>query len=171
MKHRIQNLIKVKTTLLLIFGSFLISCNSDSLEKGSIKQESLENEKGKFFQGLGSIMLDIQARHTKLYYAGSNENWELAAFVLSEMKESFKDITRYHRSHDEVNLNKLTNKIMIPSIDDLNSVIAKGDLDSFNSGFEQLTVSCNKCHSVAKHSFIKIRKPLTGDFLNQEFSK
>ena len=159
------NRIKIISAILILFIFF--GCSNDQIDNN----QSNSNIKNNSAQDLGSIMLDIQSRHTKLYYAGENENWELASFFVQELKESFNNITMYHRSHDEVNINKLTNKIMMPTLEKLESVTEKEDIEKFKASFTDLTTSCNNCHSQSKHAFIKIKTPLNGDFLNQDFGK
>lgn len=146
------------------------SCDNESNDSKSSETSTL-TQNNRFSQDLGSIMLDIQARHAKIYYAGKNENWELAGYLTQELKESFKDITTHHRSHDEVNLNKLTNQMMMPTIEELEISIIGESLVAFNSSYDKLTISCNNCHAKANHSFIKIKKPMDGEFLNQKFIK
>lgn len=171
MKNIFNNPKQIFSITLVLLCVLSISSCSDSKESTTNQDEMSENNKNRFSQDLGSVMLDIQARHSKLYYAGINENWELASFTIQELGESFKSITRHHRSHDEVNINKLTNTLMIPTINELEKIVESKDIDSFSKGFNKLTISCNKCHSESNHDFIKIKTPIDGDFLNQDFSK
>lgn len=159
---------KINVVKLMMIVSALILFSGCAPSDSSPKQN--ENRK-KYSQELGSIMLDIQARHIKLFYAAKNENWELTTFLLQELKESLKGITTYHRSHDNMNLNKLTNQLMIPSIEELEVLNIKEDKNEFLEGYDNLTLSCNNCHIQSKHAFIKIIRPIDGDFLNQDFSK
>ena len=50
----------------------------------------------KYVPGLGEIMGQIAMRHTKLWYAGAAQNWELAAYEIKELEEGFEDAGKFH---------------------------------------------------------------------------
>jgi hypothetical protein len=43
----------------------------------------------------GLIVNGVQPRRTKLWLAGSNENWQFAAYELDELIEAFDDVEQY----------------------------------------------------------------------------
>ena len=50
--------------------------------------------------GLGEIMTLTQMRHLKLWFAGAQKNWDLAAYELDELQEGFDDAIKYFPTHD-----------------------------------------------------------------------
>jgi hypothetical protein len=46
---------------------------------------------GSYVPRLGDIMGMTQLRHLKLSFAGKSRNWDLAAYELDQIKESFQD--------------------------------------------------------------------------------
>src|SRR5436305_11998527 len=49
-----------------------------------------------YVPGLGELMAGQQVRHAKLWFAGENENWRLAAYEVDELKEGFGDVVKLH---------------------------------------------------------------------------
>jgi hypothetical protein len=52
--------------------------------------------------GLGEFMTATQLRHAKLWFAGKQNNWDLAAYEIDEIKEGLEDAARLHPSFDGV---------------------------------------------------------------------
>src|SRR5262249_8005861 len=46
--------------------------------------------------GLGEFMTATQLRHAKLWFAGKQNNWDLAAYEIDEIKEGLEDAARLH---------------------------------------------------------------------------
>jgi hypothetical protein len=44
--------------------------------------------------GLGEFMTATQLRHAKLWFAGKQNNWDLAAYEIDEIKEGLEDAAR-----------------------------------------------------------------------------
>ena len=52
--------------------------------------------------GLGEFMTATQLRHAKLWFAGKNSNWDLAAYEIDEIKEGLEDAQRQFPTHDGI---------------------------------------------------------------------
>ncbi len=114
---------------------------------------------------LGEMMLGIQAHHSKLWSAGQNENWRLAAFESDEIKEAVTDIQTFETERKESKLINMLN----PALDSMNDAIVKKNILLFNKSFELLTNTCNKCHQVNNYDFNVIKIPDSSPFTNQDF--
>ena len=105
------------------------------------------------------MTLLIQPRHIKLYYAGSENNWELAAFELAELSSAFRraaqTIPRYQGNDVNVALQSFIN----PEIQSIDAAIKAGDTKLFVKGYADLTAGCNSCHTYMEHPFLVIKKP------------
>jgi hypothetical protein len=130
--------------------------------------DSLNNKiNSAYTPGLGEFMTSIQLHHAKLWFAGKNENWELADFEIGEIQESLDDIQKYNRDRPEITELPI---IKIP-LDSLKNAIAQKNIDAFKKNFILLTNSCNTCHQATKHAFNVIKIPDTPPVTNQSFDK
>jgi len=126
--------------------------------------------KAPYAPGLGEIMSLQQMRHSKLWFAGSAANWELAAYELDELKEGFDDVLALFPTHDGVPLTPMVKAITAKDVPDLAKAIAARDGAGFASAFDALTAACNGCHQSAKHGFIVIQRPTSLPYTNQLFT-
>lgn len=150
----------------------LASCSSKEDLKKEIDQlnskvESMEKSLEKSYTpGLGMLMNAVQAHHLKLWKAGANSNWELAGFEIHELEERFEDIEKFHSEHEETK--QLS--IIYPSIESIEKAVSNQNRQEFVVSYENLTATCNSCHQVNDHPFIKIKTPFDGSG-NQDFTK
>ena len=126
--------------------------------------------KAPYAPGLGEIMSLQQMRHSKLWFAGSAGNWELAGYELDELKEGFDDVLKLFPTQDGVRLAPLLEDIATGAIPDLGKTIAARDQAKFAAAFDALTAACNGCHQSAKHGFIVIQRPTSLPYSNQSFA-
>ena len=73
--------------------------------------------------------------------------------------------------HDGINLEELAQNTVLPSLHELEEKVKLNDHTSMSQSFDNLTVSCNKCHSASGHSFIRIKVPEGESFPNQDFRR
>lgn len=151
--------------------------DSSEAQRWEAKFAALETDVVKLKQNphrprLGDIMEMTQIRHAKLWFAGENQNWELAAYELHEMKEGFEDLEKHHPTHGKppIPLAQTLQQIMDPQLAQLSKAIQAGDKQQFVQAFDVVTVSCNVCHQTAKVSFNLIKRPTLAPFSNQEFA-
>ena len=155
---------KTFAPLLVLFLVAFAACNPKH-EKSSDKHHHEYLKVDGYSPGLGDFMLKMQIRHSKLWFAGINENWELADFQLHEMEELLEDIQKYKSDKDEV---KLIPMIEAP-LESVDAAVDAKDLEGFKSAYKNLTVTCNNCHVASKHAVNVIKVPETPIFSNQEF--
>jgi hypothetical protein len=70
-----------------------LSCHpsTDQLQTMQSQIDSLEHKLNTAYRsGLGEFMNGIQMHHAKLWFAGTNQNWPLAAFEVNEIKEGLE---------------------------------------------------------------------------------
>ena len=134
------------------------------------RQEARPAKAALYAPGLGEIMSVQQMRHTKLWFAGSAGNWDLAGYELDELKEGFDDVLTYAPTHDGVALTALVKAVTGGPIPELAKAIAAHDSDKFVAGFDALSGGCNSCHQSAKHGFIVIQRPTRQPYTDQDFA-
>lgn len=107
----------------------------------------------------------------KLYFAGSNSNWELADFYLEELEEKIEDLVKHQVVEDEIDISSLAKEIIPPKIEAVEQSLKKQDAKLFQRSFLSLVEGCNACHVRAKHGFVQIQAPASNSYYSQLFKK
>ena len=143
---------------------FMMSCKNSNPPDDSLKQED-KQPAIVYKPGLGEFMTNVQIHHAKLWFAGINENWELADFEIHEINELVEDIRNFNADRPEV---KSIN-IMQASIDSVSAAIQQKKPGSFKTAYTLLTNTCNDCHRNTQHGFNVVKIPDQPPFSNQDF--
>lgn len=151
---------------LLVFGG----CGNETAKIAALerKVDSLQQITAHaYVPGFGEFMSGIQIHHAKLWFAGKNENWELADFEVQEIIEMLEDVKTYQSARPE------SEKIdMIePALDSVTHTIDRKDLAGFELAFRNLTATCNNCHRATDHAFNVVKIPDSPPFDNQVFTR
>ncbi len=115
--------------------------------------------------GLGEFMSSIQVHHSKLWFAGINQNWKLADFEIHEIMEALSNIKRYQTERKESQKIDMLN----PALDSVNTAIQQKNYSAFKSSYINLTNTCNNCHHAVDFEFNIVKIPETPPFNNQSF--
>ncbi len=147
--------------------AMLTACNQKPTTDKSIENltAKVQELKDKYRPGLGEYMVGIQLHHSKLWFAGINNNWKLAEYEIGEIKESFEDIKNVETDRPEVK----TIDMIQPPLDSLAGAITQKNEVAFRQQFELLTATCNKCHRANKFEFNVITIPTEPPVYNQDF--
>jgi hypothetical protein len=116
--------------------------------------------------GIGELMTTIQLHHAKLWFAGKNANWSLAAYNQSLIESAFKKLQRYHPGTPEARDAVMINGPM----DSVATAITHKNSPAFERSFTLLTTTCNNCHAVTNHAFNVITIPHNLPVDNQDFA-
>jgi hypothetical protein len=73
-----------------------------------------EPPKEHYVPGLGEFMAATQVRHAKLWFAGRNNNWALAAWEVDEIREGLEDAAKLHATHDGIPVADMIKTIIEP---------------------------------------------------------
>ena len=158
----------MKKLLCFAIAFTFFSCNQSSSNSKSMQLQidSLETEVNNAYKpGLGEFMSQIQVHHAKLWFAGKEENWDLADFEVGEIQEALDDIPKYCSDRPEV---KSIGMITAPINNIANAIKAK-DENKFVADFKVLTTTCNNCHHETNHGFNLIKIPDVPPVSNQIF--
>ena len=120
--------------------------------------------------GLGEIMTLTQMRHLKLWFAGSQKNWELAAYELDELREGFDDVVTYYPTKDGVAVGQMVKDVTPGPLEQLKAAVEAKNAGKFAVAFDKLSAACNSCHKGTNHGFIVIRRPTESPYSNQSFA-
>jgi hypothetical protein len=113
----------------------------------------------------------IQPRHAKLGLAGHAENWALAAYVSSEIRQAFAGIIKAQPKFSGMPVGELVDVAINPPLNALDTAIKQQDTQKFAAAYDQLTQGCNACHMELNHPYVVIRTPDASVFPNQDFSQ
>lgn len=119
--------------------------------------------------GLGDLMGATQIRHAKLWFAGENGNWALAAYEMDELREGLTDAAHFNPVFKNIPVQKMLEQFTTQPLSSLDKAIASKNVDQFKQAFDQLTAACNGCHHAAARGFISITRPTTIPLTNQNF--
>jgi hypothetical protein len=120
--------------------------------------------------GLGEFMTATQLRHAKLWFAGKQNNWDLAAYEIDEIKEGLEDAARLFPTFDGIPVAEMIKNIIDPRIEELEKAVRAKSSTKFTAAFDELTGGCNSCHAGASKPFIRIQRPIASPLTNQNFA-
>jgi hypothetical protein len=126
-----------------------------------------------YVPGLGELMSLQQMRHDKLWRAGQEQNWALAAYELDELGEGFDDVVKYHPTHKDspLALKDIVPKIMGQPLQLARAAIDAKDSRAFAEAYDRVTAGCNSCHQATNFGFNVVRRPAeAGWYANQDFT-
>lgn len=157
--------------IIFVFMVFVGCLNRNTDNALLAKQvDSIEKKIQLLKPGLADLMAGIQTHHSKLFFAGSNENWVLAGYQLEELEEGLERAVELHENYKGVKSSlKNLKKVIEPSIENLERAIKEKRSVLFKKGFGNLTESCNQCHRAADREFIVIQVPEFSGLSNQNF--
>jgi hypothetical protein len=135
------------------------------------KQEKKDAEPAAktYVPGIEQFMTVIQTEHTKLWFAGSARNWELAAYQLGEIKEIMSDVEDLYPKFKDLPLGKMLDDVITGPIAETEKALDAKDFAKFSAGYGKLTDACNTCHQATGNGFIVIQRPSGQAFPNQDF--
>ncbi len=151
------------------FPLFLIGILAVSvLNFGCVKNEPAETQETVL--PLINQMSFMQYFGTKLYFAGIEENWELADFYSHELEETAEDVVDANFEYHGYDISQLLEAMLYPAIESLEEAIDAKDLDLFKNNYQTLLNSCNACHAATGYPFLKMKTPEHNPY-NQVFGK
>jgi hypothetical protein len=119
--------------------------------------------------GLAARMHTLQTHAHKLQLSVAARNGELAYFYLHELEEAAEGIIEEVAEYDGYPIAALTREMLLPTVESLEQAVKAGDWADTDARFAKLLKSCNACHLVAGHGFIRI-VPAEGNPFAQDFS-
>jgi hypothetical protein len=149
----------MKRATAILLGSVLL-CSVAESQPSSFAQPQSGPGPNWSQLSLGNIMLLIQARHAKIWYAGRAEDWALLDYELNHVSD---DLTAAEMLYRDIPVELVTGADR--HIARMKEAAKRRDAAGFQSGFSDLTSSCNACHAAGGVSFIHIQTPTTGTML------
>lgn len=118
--------------------------------------------KEKYKPTMSDLMNRMQMSHSKLWYAATNNNWQLSEYEIEKIKEAMENVENFHeeRYHS-----------FKEAIDSVSNSVKKSNLEEFKTSFQFLTMQCNFCHKANEKQFNVITIPTAPPVSNQDFEK
>ena len=111
----------------------------------------------------------IQPRHIKLYYAGQQKNWTLAAFELNELGTALRRIGQTIPKYRNFSVDATVASIFAPKLQAMDAAIKSGNQAQFTAAYGELTEACNTCHQGLEHPFLVIKVPDAANYPDQDY--
>jgi hypothetical protein len=145
-------------------------CIAALILAASILFAAAQPAKEPYAPGLGEFMTATQLRHAKLWFAGKENNWDLAAYEIDEITEGLEDAEKQFPTHDGVPVADMIKANIDPAVEELRKAVRAKSSAKFAAAFDKLTNACNTCHTGANKPFIRIRRPTEPPLTNQNFA-
>lgn len=136
----------------------------------SSKNYESKEESPKEHTELAVTMAHFQRYVDKLYFAGINQNWQLANFYLHEIEETAEEIEKGNIIDEGINISQYMGTMLKPSVETLENTIKMKASQDFEKQYITLIKNCNNCHIATKHDFIEITKPQNPAYTNQNYN-
>jgi hypothetical protein len=111
----------------------------------------------------------VQPRHIKLYYAGQEKNWKLAAFQSNELRAALARIGRTIPTYRNIGVDTAVASIFSEKLKAVDAAIKAADSTQFDASYRELTAACNECHVGMEHPFLVMKVPQSLNYPDQEF--
>lgn len=114
---------------------------------------------------LADVMSVLQSRHSKLWTAAQQRNWELAGYELELVKAGLADAIGLYNDIPASNVTLIDGPLK-----SLDGAIAARSVPAFGKAFGELTTGCNACHQSVGRGFLVMTVPMASPFSNQSFA-
>jgi hypothetical protein len=165
-----------RITLIAIFAIGIIAAGSvgfwQTVQAPAQQPASppLANAAVPYVMGMGDLMNTlIQPRHAKLGLAGRAENWALANYALSELRQTFAGIVKAVPKFRGMPVGDLVDLALTQPLNAVEAAIKQQDAQKFSAAYDQLGQGCNACHMELDHPYVVIKTPDASAFPNQDF--
>src|SRR5271156_160286 len=91
--------------------------------------------------GLGEFMTATQLRHAKLWFAGKENNWDLAAYEIDEIMEGLEDAEKQFPPHDGVPVADMIKANIGPTVEQLRKAVEAKSNSKFAASFDNPTAA------------------------------
>jgi hypothetical protein len=150
-----------RATVAVFLGSLLL-CTVAESQPSPFAQAPSTSSPNWTQLSLGNIMLLIQARHAKIWYAARAQDWALVDYELSHISDDLAAAAMLYRDIP-VELVTGAGRVIVRMKD----AAKQKDATGLQSAFSDLTTACNACHAAGGVSFIRIQTPTNMPFTNQ----
>lgn len=140
-----------------------------SVQMSSALAQPPPKDPNNYVPGLGDLMGSLQVQHGKLWFAGSQQNWPLAAYTVDAIKEGIADMIVLRPRYKRESIVEMLTLLTAKPLQDLEEAVSGKDSALFIEAYESLTEGCNACHSNHDYEFIAIQRPTAPAWTNLRY--
>jgi hypothetical protein len=118
-------------------------------------------------RALEDLMAQQQTHHLKLWFAGLQNFWELAAYEFDKLKLGLDETAKISPTFNNAPVAQLVDAMNRRELLEVANAIAARDRETFIPAFDRMTAACNACHQETGRGFIVMRRPATAPYSNQ----
>jgi len=168
MSSKVKLIVTSLFTVLIFLG---IACQTENSQKVAAETELHTDSDEDYSNTIPLIyhMSFIQRYSTKLYFAGMEENWELADIYAHELEELSDVIIEGNLKDDGVDISSLMESMLPPRLEEVGQAIDQKNIALFKENYENMILTCNQCHQASDYGLVKVTVPEQNPF-NQDFS-
>jgi len=123
----------------------------------------------RYVPGLGDLMGSLQVQHAKLWFAGEQQNWLLAAYSVDAIKEGVADMVVLRPRYKGESIVEMLTLLTAKPLQALEEAVEAKDSALFMQAYDSLTEGCNVCHSKHDYGFIAIQRPTVPAWTNLRY--
>ena len=139
------------------------------VQMNSAMAQSPPKDPNNYVPGLGDLMGSLQVQHGKLWFAGSQQNWPLAAYAVDAIKEGIADMIALRPRYKREPIVEMLTLFTAKPLEDLEAAVDEKDSALFMQAYDSLTEGCNTCHSNHDYGFIAIQRPTAPAWTNLRY--
>ena len=114
-------------------------------------------------------MGSLQVQHGKLWFAGSAQNWPLAAYAVDAIKEGIADMIVLRPRYKRESIVEMLALFTAKPLQDLQEAVEAKDSALFTQAYDSLAGGCNTCHNNYDYGFIAIQRPTVPAWTNLRY--
>ena len=122
-----------------------------------------------YVPGLGDLMESLQLQHGTLWFAGSAQNWSLAAYAVDSIKEGIADMIVLRPRYKRESIVEMLAPFTAKPLQVLQEAVEAKDSSLFMQAYDSLTSGCNTFHNNHEYGFIAIHRPTAPVFTNLRY--
>jgi hypothetical protein len=123
-----------------------------------------------FNPGIADLMnIIVQPRHTKLWFAGKEGNWVLAAYEAKELRTALANVTKARPRFRDRPVGELIESFMGGPFRTMDDAVKEQDATKFVEAYAGVNAGCNACHVALSQSFVVIKTPEQPSYPDQDF--
>jgi len=134
---------------------------SQAEEIAQLKQEIEELKRR--LPSQSHTMMDVDYQFANLWFAGTAENWPLAAFYYNETVNhigwAIDTVPVRKTSHGPLDLRPIFTDLKDSSFADLKKTIDGKDEAGFETAYKTVLIGCHSCHQAAEKDYLKPHVP------------
>jgi len=149
--------------------SVLVVLTLGLVQMSSAMAQPPPKDPNNYVPGLGDLMGSLQVQHGKLWLAGEQQDWPLAAYAVDGIKEGIADMIVLRPRYKRESIVEMLTLFTAKSLQDLEEAVEAKDSVLFMQAYDSLTEGCNTCHSNHDYGFIAIQRPTAPAWTNLRY--